>query len=81
MNAQRKPLGSPLGGPHRLRPRGEDDARNRAGRAPPTANFTEPGEGIDLDVPATARAARPRLALSTSVGFGGHNAALVIAAP
>ncbi|MFF5707737.1 beta-ketoacyl-[acyl-carrier-protein] synthase family protein [Streptomyces sp. NPDC012756] len=48
---------------------------------PPTANFAEPGEGIDLDVPTTARGARLRTALSTSVGFGGHNAALVITAP
>ncbi|MEU4273958.1 beta-ketoacyl-[acyl-carrier-protein] synthase family protein [Streptomyces tanashiensis] len=48
---------------------------------PPTANFAEPGEGIDLDVPTTARGARLRLAVSTSVGFGGHNAALVITAP
>ncbi|MCX4980731.1 beta-ketoacyl synthase [Streptomyces sp. NBC_00572] len=51
------------------------------GTVPPTANFTEPGEGIDLDVPTTARSALLRLAVSTSVGFGGHNAALVITAP
>ncbi|MFF3836563.1 beta-ketoacyl-[acyl-carrier-protein] synthase family protein [Streptomyces sp. NPDC001930] len=51
------------------------------GTVPPTANFAEPGEGIDLDVPTTARTARLRLAVSTSVGFGGHNAALVITAP
>lgn len=51
------------------------------GTVPPTANFAEPGEGIDLDVPTTARDSRLRLALSTSVGFGGHNAALVFAAP
>ncbi|MEU2245181.1 beta-ketoacyl-[acyl-carrier-protein] synthase family protein [Streptomyces sp. NPDC018338] len=48
---------------------------------PPTANFTEPGEGVDLDVPTVARSSRVRLAVSTSVGFGGHNAALVITAP
>ncbi|MEU5217343.1 beta-ketoacyl-[acyl-carrier-protein] synthase family protein [Streptomyces sp. NPDC020807] len=51
------------------------------GTVPPTANFAEPGEGIDLDVPTTARAARLRTAVSTSVGFGGHNAALVVTTP
>ncbi|MFH9721982.1 beta-ketoacyl-[acyl-carrier-protein] synthase family protein [Streptomyces sp. NPDC017254] len=48
---------------------------------PPTANFSEPGEGIELDVPTAARTSRVRVAVSTSVGFGGHNAALVITAP
>ncbi|WP_441249340.1 beta-ketoacyl-[acyl-carrier-protein] synthase family protein [Kitasatospora sp. McL0602] len=49
------------------------------GLAPPTANLTTPGPGIDLDLPTTARPGRIPLALSTSVGFGGQNAVLAIA--
>ncbi|MFD8008797.1 beta-ketoacyl-[acyl-carrier-protein] synthase family protein [Streptomyces sp. NPDC058955] len=51
------------------------------GTVPPTANLAEVGEDITLDVPTTVRAARIRTAVSTSVGFGGHNAALVVTAP
>ena len=46
---------------------------------PPTAGFEEPDPACDLDyVPGTPRPARPRLMLSTSLGFGGCNAALVL---
>jgi 3-oxoacyl-[acyl-carrier-protein] synthase II len=56
--------------------------------APPTLNWAQAEEGMDLDyVPATAKplreAARHRRAvgISSSFGFGGHNAVLCIAAP
>ncbi len=49
----------------------------RDGIVPPTINLLEPDEGCDLDyVPNTARHMDVRLALSTSLGFGGHNACL-----
>jgi 3-oxoacyl-(acyl-carrier-protein) synthase len=45
------------------------------GGVPPTANLTEPGEGIEIDlVTGTARARSPRFAL------GGQNAVLAFAA-
>jgi len=51
----------------------------REGAIPPTAGFEEPDPLCDLDyVPGTPRPARPRLMLSTSLGFGGCNAALVL---
>ena len=51
----------------------------REGLIPPTAGFEEPDPACGLDyVPGTCRAARPRLMLSTSLGFGGCNAALVL---
>ncbi len=53
--------------------------------APPTLGYEQPDEGLDLDyVPGRARplAARdddlPAVALSSSFGFGGHNAVLVL---
>jgi len=53
----------------------------REGLIPPTAGLEEPDPLCDLDyVPGTCRAARPRLMLSTSLGFGGCNAALVLEA-
>jgi 3-oxoacyl-(acyl-carrier-protein) synthase len=53
----------------------------REGLIPPTAGFEEPDPACDLDyVPGSCRAARPRLMLSTSLGFGGCNAALVLEA-
>jgi 3-oxoacyl-[acyl-carrier-protein] synthase II len=53
----------------------------REGLIPPTVGYEEPDPACDLDyVPGTCRAARPRLMLSTSLGFGGCNAALVLEA-
>ena len=44
---------------------------------PPTINLDEPDPECDLDyVPNTGRAQRIDLAISTSFGFGGHNACL-----
>ena len=53
----------------------------RHGLVPPTRHLEEPDPECDLDyVPAEPRAARPRVSLSTSLGFGGQNAALVLEA-
>lgn len=47
------------------------------GIVPPTIGLTEPDPVCDLDyVPLTARKTNLDLALSTSLGFGGHNACL-----
>jgi 3-oxoacyl-[acyl-carrier-protein] synthase II len=49
---------------------------------PPTVNLDNPDPECDLDhVANTGRAASPKLVLSNSFGFGGHNACLAIAAP
>lgn len=49
------------------------------GIIPPTINLTEPDPECDLDyVPNEARAAKPRIGLSNSFGFGGHNAVIVL---
>jgi 3-oxoacyl-[acyl-carrier-protein] synthase II len=49
--------------------------------APPTLNFSEPDEGLDLDyVPGSSRAldrnGHPLVGISNSFGFGGHNVVL-----
>jgi 3-oxoacyl-(acyl-carrier-protein) synthase len=52
---------------------------SRHGLIPPTLNLEQPDPECDLDyVPGAARVARPRVSLSTSLGFGGCNAALVL---
>ncbi len=52
----------------------------RHGQVPPTLNYGEADPECDLDcVPNAARIWRPRVSLSTSLGFGGCNAALVLA--
>ncbi|KEO84060.1 beta-ketoacyl-[acyl-carrier-protein] synthase family protein [Tumebacillus flagellatus] len=49
------------------------------GFLPPTINHREPDPACGLDVvPNVARAARLRTAMSQSLGFGGHNAVLVM---
>ena len=46
---------------------------------PPTANFTEPGEGCDLDyVPNAAKPMTIGTALTNSFAFGGLNAVLLL---
>ena len=51
------------------------------GLIPPTLHLEEPDPECDLDyVPGRARPGRPRVMLSTSLGFGGCNAALVLEA-
>ncbi|HYB43143.1 MAG TPA: hypothetical protein VEL75_15295 [Candidatus Methylomirabilis sp.] len=52
---------------------------SRHGVIPPTLNLEQADPECDLDyVPGRARRGRPRVSLSTSLGFGGCNAALVL---
>jgi 3-oxoacyl-[acyl-carrier-protein] synthase II len=52
------------------------------GIVPPTINYGEPDPECDLDyVPNQARRVGARVVLSTSSGFAGHNAALLLGAP
>jgi 3-oxoacyl-[acyl-carrier-protein] synthase II len=54
---------------------------SRHGQLPPTLNYAEADPTCDLDwVPNEARRHRPRASLSTSLGFGGCNAALILGA-
>jgi 3-oxoacyl-[acyl-carrier-protein] synthase II len=49
------------------------------GRIPPTINLDQPDPACDLDyVPNQAREARVDVALSNSIGLGGHNSALIL---
>ena len=49
------------------------------GMIPPTIGYENPDPACDLDVcPNTAKQADPTLALSTSLGFGGHNACIAL---
>ena len=53
----------------------------QAQAVPPTINLDHPDPECDLDyVPNAARCGKVRVAMSNSLGFGGHNACLVVRA-
>jgi len=53
----------------------------RTGIVPPTINRDTPDPECDLDVtPNVARERKVRVALKNSLGFGGHNAVLILKA-
>lgn len=54
----------------------------REGVLPPTINLEEPDPDCDLDyIPWTARRGTLHVAMSNSLGFGGHNSTLIIKRP
>ncbi len=54
----------------------------RDGVIPPTINLEEPDPDCDLDyIPWTARRGKLDVAMSNSLGFGGHNSTLIIRRP
>jgi len=49
------------------------------GVVPPTINYEYPDPDCDLDyVPNTSRSAEVSVCMSNSLGFGGHNASLIV---
>ena len=50
-----------------------------SGILPPTIGYKEPDPDCDLDyIPNTARKVQAEVALSSSLGFGGHNGCIIL---